>query len=88
MVPLTGAAVEAAIEAEIDVVSTIDGPSRWRGQLLGAEGGTFQVTQAFGDRYAVGAIKTAQGECLLEAKDGLGWVVELARVGQGILPAT
>lgn len=65
-----------AAQAEIDAVDMVDGQHRWSGRLLGPEGGTFKITQVFGDQYAIGAIRTPAGEFLLEAKGGIGWVVE------------
>lgn len=73
VLPLQGG---SATQAEIDAVDIVDGQYRWSGRLLGPEGGTFTITQAMGDQYAVGAIRTPAGEFLLEAKGGTGWVVE------------
>jgi hypothetical protein len=73
VLPLSAA---QAIEAEIDTVDVVQGQLRWSGRLLGPEGGTFSITQAMGDQYAVGAIRTPAGEFLLEAKGGTGWVVD------------
>lgn len=72
LLPLMGSAVEAEIEA----VDIIEGQYRWSGRLLGPEGGTFHITQALGDGYAVGAITTPHGQYLLEAKGGKGWLAE------------
>ena len=68
-----------AQEAEIEAVEVIQGQYRWTGRLLGPDGGTFHISQAFGDRYAVGSIKTTRGEYLLEVKDGKGWVAESSK---------
>ncbi len=62
--------------AEIDSVERVEEQYRWSGRILGPEGGTFTITQAFGDQYAIGAIQTPAGEFLLEAKGGTGWVVQ------------
>lgn len=72
LLPLMG----SAVEAEIESVYIIDGQHRWSGRLLGPEGGTFHITHAVSDDYAVGAINTPHGEYLLESKGGKGWVAE------------
>lgn len=64
----------SASQAEIDAVEVVGGHYRWTGRILGGSGGTFHITQAFADQYAVGAFKTAEGEYLLEVKSGVGWV--------------
>lgn len=64
-----------AVEAEIDMVELVNGHYRWSGRLLGLDlAGRFSITQAMADQYAVGSFNTAQGEFLLEAKAGIGWV--------------
>jgi hypothetical protein len=64
-----------AVEAEIDTVELVNGHYRWSGRLLGLDlAGRFSITQAMADQYAVGSFNTAQGEFLLEAKAGIGWV--------------
>ncbi len=73
LLPLQGG---RAAQAEIDAVDMVDGQYRWSGRLLGPEGGTFTITQVFGDQYAIGAIRTPAGEFLLEAKGGTGWMVD------------
>lgn len=71
LLPLPGA---ASAQAEIDSVELVQGQYRWSGRILGEPGGTFHITQAFADQYAVGSIDTVQGQYLLEAKAGTGWV--------------
>jgi len=71
LLPLPGA---ASAQAEIELVEVVRGQFRWSGRLLGEPGGTFHITQSLADQYAVGAIQTAAGEFLLEAKRGTGWV--------------
>ena len=76
VLPLSAA---VATEAEIESGDVVQGQLRWSGRLLGPEGGTFSITQAMGDQYAVGSIRTPAGEFLLEAKGGTGWVVESSK---------
>lgn len=71
LLPLPGA---PSAQAEIDLVEVLRGQFRWSGRLLGEPGGTFYITQSMADQYAVGAIQTALGEFLLEAKAGTGWI--------------
>lgn len=66
----------SSFNAVIDAVEMVHGQYRWSGRLLDlSEPGGFSITQSMNDRYAVGSLKTPLGEYLLEAKDGLGWVV-------------
>jgi hypothetical protein len=71
LLPLPGA---ASTQAEVELVEVLRGQFRWSGRLLGEPGGRFYITQSMGDQYAVGAIQTAEGEFLLEAKAGTGWI--------------
>jgi hypothetical protein len=61
--------------AVVDRVDSVDGLLRWSGHFLDfQEGGTFSVTHALGDRYAVGTFDTPVGNFSMEAKNGWGWV--------------
>ena len=71
LLPLPGA---TSAQAEIELVEVVRGQFRWSGRLLGEPGGRFHITQSMADKYAVGAIQTAEGEFLLEAKAGTGWI--------------
>ena len=67
--------IPAGITAQIDTVDIVNGQYRWEGRLSGASGpGSFSITQVLADQYAVGSLNTANGEFLLEAKSGIGWV--------------
>jgi hypothetical protein len=69
-----------AVEGEIDSVELVNGHYRWSGRILGLDlAGRFSITQAMADQYAVGSFDTAQGEFLLEAKGGLGWVAHASQ---------
>jgi len=77
VLPLPGV---PALEAEIDSVELVNGHYRWSGRLLGLDlAGRFSITQAMADQYAVGSFTTAQGEFLLEAKAGIGWVAHASQ---------
>jgi hypothetical protein len=69
-----------AVEGEIDSVELVNGHYRWSGRILGMDlAGRFSITQAMADQYAVGSFDTGQGEFLLEAKGGLGWVAHTSQ---------
>lgn len=62
-------------KAVVDQVESVDGLLRWSGHFVDfQEGGTFSVTHALGDRYAVGSFNTPLGTFSMEAKNGWGWV--------------
>lgn len=62
-------------KAVVDRVDSVDGLLRWSGHFLDfQEGGTFSVTHALGDHYAVGTFDTPVGNFSMEAKNGWGWV--------------
>lgn len=73
MLPMPSA---QAAQAEIDSVELVEGQYRWSGRILGQPGGTFTITQAFDDQYAIGTLATPTAEYLIEAKSGIGWVAE------------
>lgn len=61
--------------AVVDRVDSVDGLLRWSGHFVDLqEGGTFSVTHALGDRYAVGTFNTPMGTFSMEARNGWGWV--------------
>jgi hypothetical protein len=74
-----------AAEAEIDSVELVEGQYLWSGRILGQPGGTFSITQAFDDQYAIGTLSTPTAEYLIEAKSGIGWVAEATQ--EFVLPA-
>lgn len=62
-------------KAVVDRVDSVDGLLRWSGHFLDfQEGGTFSVTHALGDHYAVGTFDTPVGNFSMEARNGWGWV--------------
>ncbi|HUD31476.1 MAG TPA: metalloprotease secretion chaperone CpaB [Variovorax sp.] len=62
-------------KAVVDRVESVDGLLRWSGHFVDLqEGGTFSVTHALGDRYAVGTFDTPMGSFSMEARNGWGWV--------------
>jgi len=72
--------------AVVDQVESVDGLLRWSGHFVDLqEGGTFSVTHALGDRYAVGTFNTPMGSFSMEAKNGWGWVAPPA--SDFVLPA-
>jgi hypothetical protein len=74
-----------AIRAQIDTVELLQGQYRWSGRILGHGGGSFHITQSFGDQYAIGTVQTPAGEFLLEAKNGIGWIAPADK--EFVLPA-
>lgn len=73
-------------KAVVDRVESVDGLLRWSGHFVDfQEGGTFSVTHALGDRYAVGTFDTPMGSFSMEAKNGWGWVAPPA--SDFVLPA-
>ena len=64
------------VKAVIDSVESINGMLRWSGHILDfQDGGKFTITHAIQDKYAVGTFETPLGNFSLEAKNGVGWVV-------------
>jgi len=64
------------VKAIIDTVESINGMLRWSGHIMDfQEGGKFTITHAIQDKYAVGTFETPLGNFSLEAKNGVGWVV-------------
>ena len=64
------------VKAIIDSVESINGMLRWSGHILDfQEEGRFTITHAIQDKYAVGTFETPLGNFSLEAKNGVGWVV-------------
>lgn len=74
-----------SLQAQIDAVELVQGQYRWSGRILGQGGGSFYITQSFGDQYAIGTVHTPSGEFLLEVKNGIGWVATAEQ--EFVLPA-
>lgn len=73
-------------KAVVDRVESVDGLLRWSGHFVDLqEGGTFSVTHALGDRYAVGTFDTPMGSFSMEARNGWGWVAPAS--SDFVLPA-
>ena len=65
-----------SVKAVIDNVESINGMLRWSGYILDfQDGGKFSITHAIQGKYAVGTFETSLGNFSLEAKNGVGWVV-------------
>jgi hypothetical protein len=78
--------LETSVKAQIEQVQSIDGLLRWSGRIIDLqEGGTFTITHAAGDQYAVGMINTPFGQFSLQSKAGVGWVVKAEN--EFVLPA-
>lgn len=62
-------------KAVVDRVESVDGLLRWSGHFVDfQEGGSFSVTHALADRYAVGVFDTPLGSFSMEARNGWGWM--------------